>query len=358
MCFYEQFVYQCRDWKWGSFRQHCQAGYGAGDACGIGMVWKATPLPEKCELCIKIEGKERRRAKHVDDYNRWRKQPRRYQASIEKAIQDIKALEHEINNLRFEKHDCYLRIGGLRRDGAISIHPGAAASLSQSTPPRTVSPVSTISPLSQSENNVAQGRELVHIEKSLLQSSGPLESSEDLEQNDDNSGILQIRGSGEYAASTVPGHKLLEESMPLLAAVTLKNTDIDAERLPDNLVNKALPESKASSLLTMDLLNDVHEPYEHQMKSALGYDLIGPQGTNLGPGEIDRIACEVSWIPTNLLNLSHESVCSCADTIKSIIEQSLGETWNWWPFAPRLSPLRRGYCRLQWKSVRILSLLT
>ena len=46
---------------------------------------------------------------------RWRKEPRRYQASIEKAIGDIKALENEINLLKSEKHDRYTRVGNTRR---------------------------------------------------------------------------------------------------------------------------------------------------------------------------------------------------------------------------------------------------
>ena len=115
MCFYEQYVYACRDWKWGNFRQHCQAEYRIGETCGMKMVYQALGLPDKCKLCLKIEAKERRRAKHIDDYNRWRREPKRYQASIEKALGDIKVLEGEINGLKSEKHDRYRAIGNSRR---------------------------------------------------------------------------------------------------------------------------------------------------------------------------------------------------------------------------------------------------
>jgi hypothetical protein len=101
MCFYEQYVYACRDWKWGNFRQHCQAEYRTGETCGMKMVYQALGLPEKC--------------KHIDDYNRWRREPKRYQASIEKALGDIKVLEGEINGLKSEKHDRYRAIGNSRR---------------------------------------------------------------------------------------------------------------------------------------------------------------------------------------------------------------------------------------------------
>ena len=115
MCFYEQYLYACRDWKWGNFKQHCQAEYRTGETCGMKMIHYTHHLPEKCKSCLKIEAKQRRRAKHVDDYNRWRNEPRRYQASIEKAVGDIKALDNEIALLVSEKNERYRRIGNSRR---------------------------------------------------------------------------------------------------------------------------------------------------------------------------------------------------------------------------------------------------
>jgi hypothetical protein len=38
--------------------------------------------------------------------------------------------------------------------------------------------------------------------------------------------------------------------------------------------------------------------------------------------------------------------------MKAFIEKHMGESWNWWPLAPRLYQLRPGYFRLQWISVR------
>jgi hypothetical protein len=119
MCFYEQYVYACRDWKWGNFRQHCQDEYRNGEPCGMKMVYHAIPLTENCKLCLEIEAKERRRAQHVDDYNCWRKEPRRYQASIEKAIYDVETLESDINRLKSEKQDRYSRVGNSRRYAGI-----------------------------------------------------------------------------------------------------------------------------------------------------------------------------------------------------------------------------------------------
>lgn len=115
MCFYDQYTYACRDWKWGNFRAHCQAEYRTGETCGMKLQAQTLHLQEKCKFCLKIEAKHRRRQKHVDDYNRWSKEPRRYQASIEKALGDIKALDNEINVLKKEKDDRYNRVGNPRR---------------------------------------------------------------------------------------------------------------------------------------------------------------------------------------------------------------------------------------------------
>lgn len=45
-----------------------------------------------------------------------------------------------------------------------------------------------------------------------------------------------------------------------------------------------------------------------------------------------------------------------SDHFKGYIEDSIGETWYWWPLALRLRRLRAGHFPLNWKSVGILEL--
>ena len=115
MCFYEQYTFQCTCWKWGNFKQHCQAEYRTGETCGMKLTYHNLPVQGNCKCCLKIEAKQRRRQKHVEDCNRWSRDPRRYQASIEKAIGDIKVLDNEIKTLQKEKVDRYNRVGNSRR---------------------------------------------------------------------------------------------------------------------------------------------------------------------------------------------------------------------------------------------------
>lgn len=73
------------------------------------MVYQTNCLQEKCKLCLKIEAKQRRRAKHVEDYNRWRHEPLRYRDSIEKTLQDIQELEKAIAALVADKNHRYMK---------------------------------------------------------------------------------------------------------------------------------------------------------------------------------------------------------------------------------------------------------
>ncbi|KAK5688769.1 hypothetical protein LTS10_000747 [Elasticomyces elasticus] len=115
MCYYDNYKYQCNDWKWGNFRQHCNAEYRQGETCGMKMVYQTLPLADKCSMCDKIERKQRRLEKHKSDYTRWAAEPQRYRCSMEKAQDEMKALVQEIQRLIGEKQAKYHNVGNPRR---------------------------------------------------------------------------------------------------------------------------------------------------------------------------------------------------------------------------------------------------
>lgn len=115
MCYYENFQYSCRDWKWGNFRQHCQKEYRTGETCGMKMIFATYQLPQKCTACEKIEKKKRRREKALSDIARWQRDGGKFRASIEKAQDDVRQLELEIANMIAEKDRRYVNIGNTRR---------------------------------------------------------------------------------------------------------------------------------------------------------------------------------------------------------------------------------------------------
>ncbi|KAK3075041.1 hypothetical protein LTR53_002012 [Teratosphaeriaceae sp. CCFEE 6253] len=115
MCYYDNYRYACGDWKWGNFRQHCQAEYRQGETCGLKMVYQTSPLADKCVMCEKIERKQRRVEKQSADYQRWAGDPKKYRFSMEKAAEEIKTLNYEIQRLMSEKQTRYQTVGNPRR---------------------------------------------------------------------------------------------------------------------------------------------------------------------------------------------------------------------------------------------------
>jgi len=116
MCYYDNYKFACNDWKWGNFRQHCQREYRTGETCGMKMVYQTCQLAEKCSMCEKIERKKRRLEKHRADYQRWSCDPQKYKFSMEKAVEEMKALAQEIAQLMADKEARYKMIGNTRRN--------------------------------------------------------------------------------------------------------------------------------------------------------------------------------------------------------------------------------------------------
>lgn len=63
-------------------------------------------LGDKCKLCMKIDTKKRRRAQEVARINRWQVDGK-MRASIDKAVDAVKELEQEINDLEVERQMKY-----------------------------------------------------------------------------------------------------------------------------------------------------------------------------------------------------------------------------------------------------------
>ncbi|KAE8445062.1 hypothetical protein EG329_013776 [Mollisiaceae sp. DMI_Dod_QoI] len=102
MCFYEQIVNPCGDWKWGNFKSHCSKEYRTGETCGMKMVFESFHVSENCKYCVKIETKQGRIRKEQDKIKRWKHEGNR-RASIEQAQTSIAELEREIWELNAKR---------------------------------------------------------------------------------------------------------------------------------------------------------------------------------------------------------------------------------------------------------------
>lgn len=103
MCFFEQVMFQCGDWKWDRFRQHCNREYRTGETCGIKLVHQVIRHGDKCKICQKIDTKRRRQADQLSKIKRWQAEGGKLRASIEKASETVRELEREIYQLEVEK---------------------------------------------------------------------------------------------------------------------------------------------------------------------------------------------------------------------------------------------------------------
>lgn len=104
MCFYDQYIFACLDFKWGNFRQHCQKEYRRGETCGMKFVNETHYLTQKCKLCEKLDTKYRRKHTEEQRINRWKADGGKYRASIEKSEETIRTLDYEIATLEHEIH--------------------------------------------------------------------------------------------------------------------------------------------------------------------------------------------------------------------------------------------------------------
>src|SRR3954469_19067457 len=101
MCFYNEYIFACGDYKWGHFRQHCSKESRIGETCGTKLVMNTVNSPEKCNLCQKIETKYRQLRKREERIQRWTRErgPNRAPAP-EYAWREVEQLQEQIVSLQ------------------------------------------------------------------------------------------------------------------------------------------------------------------------------------------------------------------------------------------------------------------
>jgi hypothetical protein len=105
MCFFDQHIYQCGDFKWGNFRQQCTKECRTGEVCSIKLVLKNVQLDQECKICKTLNTKHRRKAKEEENIARWKREQSyiRRTASIEASEKIIDELDQAIAKLMEER---------------------------------------------------------------------------------------------------------------------------------------------------------------------------------------------------------------------------------------------------------------
>jgi hypothetical protein len=101
MCFYEHTDYVCGDWKWGNMKERCHRQHRIGEVCGRKLFHPEYKIQrnEKCRICQDLDIKYRKLEKEKANIKRWKKEGRKFQASIEKAEGEVQSLDAQIRDL-------------------------------------------------------------------------------------------------------------------------------------------------------------------------------------------------------------------------------------------------------------------
>jgi septal ring factor EnvC (AmiA/AmiB activator) len=128
MCYYEQTLYTCRDWKWGNMKERCPRQHRMGETCGVKMVdtRNVYRADDQCRTCKDIEIKDRKLNKELQNIARWRKEGRKFLASIEKAENEVERLQDQIKLLRSNRSSVKADVEMNNRAKDL-MHPGEAA---------------------------------------------------------------------------------------------------------------------------------------------------------------------------------------------------------------------------------------
>ncbi|KAH7113079.1 hypothetical protein EDB81DRAFT_826637 [Dactylonectria macrodidyma] len=110
MCYFDQVVWACGNWKWGRFRQQCNKEYRIGETCGLKLVYGRQDEAKKCKVCD--QNGSVREWKHL--------------ASLERCEEEVASLKDEILRLR-EQHSTDMCGGAaFRLESGIPFEPHAS----------------------------------------------------------------------------------------------------------------------------------------------------------------------------------------------------------------------------------------
>ena len=101
MCYFERIDYACGDWKWGNMKQQCPREWRTGETCGAKLSHDQcmSRSNEYCKICQDILVKKRRIKKEEENLARWKREPGKFRASIEKSEVERATLIRLVNDL-------------------------------------------------------------------------------------------------------------------------------------------------------------------------------------------------------------------------------------------------------------------
>ncbi|KAH7231290.1 uncharacterized protein BKA55DRAFT_654028 [Fusarium redolens] len=105
MCYFDQVVWACGNWRWGKFREQCNKEYRIGETCGLKLVYGRQDEAKDCKICDQVTKKEnriRRTTERMARLHEWK-----LLASLERCEEEVASLKGEILRLR-EQHSTHM----------------------------------------------------------------------------------------------------------------------------------------------------------------------------------------------------------------------------------------------------------
>ncbi|KAL7276745.1 hypothetical protein RUND412_000242 [Rhizina undulata] len=104
MCFYDQQIFVCGDHKWGRFRAHCNKEYRTGETCGMKLIYEASRVSGKCQMCKKYDVTWRKILQAKERVARWEAEGIN-PVSTDKEKANIFAWQRELKEIEMMKQN-------------------------------------------------------------------------------------------------------------------------------------------------------------------------------------------------------------------------------------------------------------
>ena len=114
-------------------------------------------------------------------------------------------------------------------------------------------------------------------------------------------------------------------------------------------IKELLLNSHAYMQFKAQLLDFVHLPYQRRILRAI--ELISDTERGLNMSVIEVLGREMSWVPTHLFEFCTRENFGISNYLKARIEDTVGETWDWWPLQQRKHPVPTRDIRVKWQTV-------
>lgn len=111
MCFYDQNVFSCGDYRWGKLQQRCNEHDHNREPCELKRVFRTFVINTKCDTCQEIDLCHQSLMIETEHIRRWHREGSEYSNNVRERIRD---LEEIIELLEDERRENYFDATGIR----------------------------------------------------------------------------------------------------------------------------------------------------------------------------------------------------------------------------------------------------